>query len=92
MFGIVKGPRMRKRTRMPKRPIDLSKWDLTSVPDAVIIAEAGRRRQKLGHKPKTPTPCKHCGKIFGAAEVRKHWPVCPKKPIRGTAKKKDLRS
>ena len=51
---------------------------LCEVPDAQIIAEAGRRRQKMGHRPKVPTPCKHCGKLFGAAEVRKHWPVCPK--------------
>ena len=65
-------------------------WDFSEVPDAQIIAEAGRRRQKMGHRPKVPTPCKHCGKLFGAAEVRKHWPVCPKKPIRGTAKKREL--
>ena len=61
-------------------------WDFSEVPDAAIIAEAGRRRQKMGHRPKVPTACKHCGKIFGAAEVRRHWPVCPKKPIRGTAR------
>ena len=54
-------------------------WDFSEVPDAAIIAEAGRRRQKMGHRPKVPTACKHCGEIFGAAEVRRHWPVCPKK-------------
>jgi hypothetical protein len=64
-------------------------WDLTEVPDTQIIAEAGRRRRKMARaRPKVMHPCKHCGKLFGAAEVRKHWPVCPKKPIRGTAKKK----
>ena len=62
-------------------------WDFSEVPDAPIIAEAGRRRQKLASpRPKVMTPCKHCGKLFGAAEVRKHWPVCPKKPKRGKAK------
>ena len=79
MFGIVKGPRARKGPRLPKRPIDISKWDLTHVPDAVIIAEAGKRRRAMASdRPKVMHPCKHCGKLFGAQEVRAHWPVCPK--------------
>jgi hypothetical protein len=78
-FGIVRSLRARKGPRLPKRPIDISKWDLSAVPDEVIIAEAGRRRRAMAaNRPKVMHPCKHCGKLFGAAEVRKHWPVCPK--------------
>ena len=64
-------------------------WDFSEVPDEAILSEAGRRqRKKARTRPKVMHPCKHCGKLFGAKEVREHWPVCPKKPIRGTAKKK----
>lgn len=62
-------------------------WDLSEIPDKVIIAEAGRRRQKLARpKPKVMHDCKYCGKPFGAKEVRQHWPKCPKNPKRLKAK------
>jgi hypothetical protein len=56
-------------------------WDLSEVPDTVIHAESGRRRRDVAKtRPKVPHACKYCGKVFGALEVRQHWPMCPKNP------------
>jgi hypothetical protein len=84
---MLKGQRQLTRRRLVGKKKEEYVWDFSEVPDTPIFAEAGRRRQKLGHRPKVLTPCKHCGKLFGAAEVRRHWPVCPKKPKRGKDKK-----
>jgi hypothetical protein len=39
------------------------------------------RRLRAGHtaRPKVLRPCPKCGRPFGARELRKHIPDCPKK-------------
>lgn len=66
---------------MARREKAVKKIDLSKVPDALILAEAGRRRRAMAStRPKVLHECQHCGKMFGAAEVRKHRPVCPRNP------------
>lgn len=55
---------------------------LSLYTDAEIISEAGKRRRKMQTEPPNPPvlrPCLKCGAEFGAREMRKHMPVCPKK-------------
>ena len=57
-----------------------AKFDITTVPDAVLLAESGRRlraRQTVAPRPKVLRECQHCLQPFGAREMRKHLPVCP---------------
>jgi hypothetical protein len=58
------------------------KFDITSVPDNVLLAESARRlraRQVTAPRPKVLRQCPHCLQPFGAREMRKHLPVCPKR-------------
>lgn len=41
-------------------------------------------RSDKSHRAKVLRPCKFCGRKFGAREMRKHVPECPKKPIRSS--------
>lgn len=59
--------------------------DLSTVPDEVILSEAGRRqnaRRKArgggigGGRPKVLKRCPNCRRKFGVAEMRKHRPEC----------------
>lgn len=61
------------------------KLDMSTIPDEVLYAEVGRRRvakrtEDSGHgHPKVMRPCPHCGKEFGARELRTHRPHCSKR-------------
>jgi hypothetical protein len=62
---------------------DIRQW-LTSVPYSLLAEEVGKRnnaRRKIhaGGKPKVLRPCKKCGAMFGARELRKH--TCSITPI-----------
>src|SRR5215469_14087676 len=57
-------------------------FDITSVPDAVLLAESARRlraRQRTAPRPKIKRPCAFCQELFGAREMRKHLPLCPRR-------------
>ena len=60
---------------MKKRP------PLSDYTDEEIFAEAGRRMRARNPQPtpKVLRPCPYCKKNFGARELRKHIPVCPKR-------------
>lgn len=65
-------------------------WDLTTIPDAPLYSELGRRRAIAGGgRRKTLRPCPDCGAMLGAREMRRHPPKCPaRSPIlRGSRKK-----
>ncbi len=52
-------------------------WDLSTIPDADLYAELGRRRAALrkehgGGRPKTLRRCAKCGVRAGAREMRVH--------------------
>jgi hypothetical protein len=60
---------------MKKRP------PLSDYTDEEIFSEAARRmraRQDLPN-PKVLRPCPYCKKQFGARDLRKHLPACPKR-------------
>lgn len=64
-------------------------WDLASIPDAEIFSEVARRRSaqrgdNVGGRPKSLSPCEHCGEKHGVAEMRKHRARCPKRPAATT--------
>jgi|SRR5579884_236224 len=57
-------------------------FDITTVPDEVLLAESARRlraRQVNPPRPKVTRPCEFCQELFGARDMRKHRPVCPKR-------------
>ena len=59
-------------------------WNLSTIPDNVLMSEYKRRaslRREVfaGGRPVVLRPCPFCRKEFGAAELRKHKPECPKK-------------
>jgi hypothetical protein len=58
-----------------------SRWDLSTIPDAELASEWGRRRSAKRTEPPTPKllrACPHCGKPFGARDMRVHIPRCHK--------------
>ena len=66
------------------------KLDMSTIPDDVLYAEVGRRRvakrpEGVGGRPKVNYPCPHCGLEFGARELRKHRPRCPRRLTGGTS-------
>jgi hypothetical protein len=57
-------------------------FDITTVPDEVLLKESARRlraRQVVAPRAKVLRQCPHCLQPFGAREIRKHTPVCPKR-------------
>jgi len=64
-------------------------WELPTIPDEVFWPEVGRRRYQMGGggRPKTLRPCEYCGQQYSAREMRKHKPLCPKRPNSRKAKK-----
>ena len=67
----------------PYRPYSPA-WDMATIPDEVLQSEYSRRaslRREVfaGGRPVVLRPCPHCKGKFGAAELRRHRPVCPKK-------------
>ena len=58
------------------------KFDISTVPDNVLLAESAKRlraRQGDGPRPKVLRDCEFCHKPFGARAMREHRPVCPKR-------------
>ena len=60
-------------------------WDLSTIPDDLLLAEAGRRRAGMrdvfaGPK-KVYHPCIWCKQLFPARVLRKHQGKCPSKGI-----------
>ena len=61
------------------------KLDMSTIPDEVFYAEAGRRRgqyrtpDELGGRPPVLRACKWCKEKFGAREMRVHSSNCPKR-------------
>ena len=58
--------------------------DMSTIPDEVLYAEVGRRRvakrpEGVGGRPKVLKECPHCGKDFGARDLRKHVARCPRR-------------
>lgn len=56
-------------------------WDLTSIPEPEFVAERNRRiavNRETPARAKVLRPCSMCGKEFGAREMLKHIPRCPK--------------
>jgi hypothetical protein len=54
-------------------------FDITSVPDEVLLRESARRlRARQVHSPRAKVlrQCPKCGDPFGARELRKHLPRC----------------
>ena len=45
-------------------------WDLSSVPDRLIRAEAGRRIPRGSARPPKLEPCPKCGRVLSARERR----------------------
>ena len=61
------------------------KLDMSSIPDDILYAEVGRRRvakrpEGVGGRPKVLHECPHCAREFGARDLRKHMPRCPRRP------------
>jgi hypothetical protein len=57
-------------------------FDIATVPDDVLLSESARRlraRQAVSPRPKVLRQCEHCLQPFGAREMRKHLPMCPKR-------------
>lgn len=57
-------------------------FDLSTIPDHILHAESARRRRRAQLEPPRPRvhrPCEFCLELFGAREIRKHRPVCPKR-------------
>lgn len=44
------------------------------------IGRLNRKRVKTQPNPKKLRPCKHCGEMYGAVEIKAHWPVCQYNP------------
>lgn len=56
------------------------KFDITSVPDDILLPESSRRlraRQVAAPRAKVLRQCPHCLQPFGARELRRHVPACP---------------
>lgn len=54
-------------------------FDITTVPDDVLLRESARRLRARQHRPpraKVLRQCPKCGEPFGARELRKHLPQC----------------
>ena len=54
-------------------------FDITTIPDDVLLRESGRRlraRQLRSPRAKVLRQCPKCGEPFGARELRKHLPQC----------------
>ena len=54
-------------------------FDITTVPDDVLLRESARRlraRQLRSPRAKVLRQCPKCGEPFGARELRKHLPQC----------------
>ena len=45
-----------------------------------VVARMNNRLRTPVGPPKVPRPCRYCQKEFGAREMRKHRPQCPKNP------------
>lgn len=57
-------------------------FDITTVPDDVLLAESARRlraRQTVPPRAKVLRQCPHCREAYGARDLRRHRPVCPKR-------------
>lgn len=67
-------------------------WDLTTIPDAPLYAEAARRRsakrgEKVGGRPTKPKTCPFCAGSFGSRALRAHLPLCLSRPARRASTK-----
>ena len=79
-----RGPSAEKRTRNTTRVLKV--WspnlDISTIPDDLLHAESARRRRAAQVEPPRPQvrrPCVFCLELFGAREMRRHRPVCPKR-------------
>lgn len=66
-------------------------FDLTTIPDSVLLTESARRiraMQIASPRPRVLRQCEHCLKPFGAREMRKHLPLCPERNNPGTPGRK----
>lgn len=63
-----------------------SHFDITSIPDDVLLRESARRlraRQLSSPRAKVLRQCPKCGEPFGARELRKHLPRCVQPTVIG---------
>lgn len=59
-----------------------STWDLSTIPDPLLVAERNRRiatQRTTPPRAKVLVPCRYCGDLLGTVERRKHEPRCPKR-------------
>lgn len=57
-------------------------FGITSIPDKVLLSESAKRlraRQPKPPRPKVKRPCEFCQELFGARDMRKHRPQCPRR-------------
>ena len=57
-------------------------FDLSTIPDHFLHGESARRRRAKQTQPprsQIKRPCEFCQELFGARNMRKHRPVCPKR-------------
>lgn len=63
------------------------RFDLSTVPDEVLLAESARRlraRQVTPPRAKVLRQCPRCLQAFGARELRAHIPACKRNPRAST--------
>jgi hypothetical protein len=63
-----------------------SKFDITTIPDDVLLPESARRlraRQLCSPRAKVLRQCPKCGEPFGARELRRHLPRCVQPTVSG---------
>lgn len=57
-------------------------FDLSTIPDHILHTESARRRRATQIEPPRPQikrPCRFCQELFGARDMRKHQPICPRR-------------
>ena len=72
----------RLRTTTPALKVWSPDFDLSTIPDHIVHAESARRRRVAQAEPPRTgirRPCVFCLELFGAREMRKHLPACPKR-------------
>ena len=61
-------------------------WNLSTIPDDALHAEAARRRAAKGAgRPPVTVPCPFCRQSFGARALREHVPRCDVRKSAGLA-------
>ena len=78
--------RLNSRVKSQQVPGWTPHFDLTTIPDGVLLRESARRlraRQLRSPRAKVLRQCPKCGEPFGARELRKHLPRCAQPAARG---------